>query len=61
MPSSGDLPKPGTKPRFPTLQVLYHLNHQGSPCFGLGGILVSSGISLESKFFPPLGMIQEAC
>ena len=61
MPSSRDLPKPGTNPRFPTLQVLYRLSHQGSPCFGLGGILVSSGISLESKFFFSLGMTQEAC
>ena len=31
-PSSGDLPDPGVEPRSPALQqILYHLNHQGSP------------------------------
>ena len=29
MPSPGDLPNPGIKPRSPTLQSLYHVNHQG--------------------------------
>ena len=31
-PSPGDLPKPGIESRSPALwQILYHLNHQGSP------------------------------
>ena len=65
-PPPGDRPKPGIKPRSPALQVLYHLSHEGSLCFGLGGILVSSGISLESKLFFFLcyfflGMAQEIC
>ena len=32
MPSSGDLPNPGTEPRYPAYgRILYHLSHQGSP------------------------------
>ena len=30
-PSPGDLPNPGIEPGSPTLQILYHLSHQGSP------------------------------
>ena len=33
-PSPGDLPDPGFEPRSPTLQMLYPLSHQGSPCEG---------------------------
>ena len=29
-PSPGDLPDLGIEPRSPTLQILYHLSHQGS-------------------------------
>ena len=29
-PSPGDIPDPGIETRFPALQILYHLNHQGS-------------------------------
>ena len=33
-PSPGDLPNPGTKPKFPALQViLYSLSQQGSPMY----------------------------
>ena len=36
IPSSGDLPDPGIKRGFPTLEVvLYHLSHQGSPFISL--------------------------
>ena len=35
LPSPGDLPNPGIKPRSPALQahsqILYHLSHKGSP------------------------------
>ena len=31
IPSPGDIPNPGLKPRSPTLQILYHLSHQGNP------------------------------
>ena len=34
LPSPGDLPNPGIKPRSPTCrQTLYHLSHQGSSIF----------------------------
>ena len=29
IPSSGDLPNPGIKPKSPTLQILYDLSHPG--------------------------------
>ena len=32
-PSPEDLPNPGVEPRSPTLQILYHLSHQESPCY----------------------------
>ena len=31
IPSPGELPNPEIKPRSPALQILHHLNHQGSP------------------------------